>query len=91
LSAACGPPRIQKTPSGADGVLQSPVISVDHAQTRHFFDNRYGAGQSTINGIIRATNTAGRPHRRRLRLRLVRQWSRPAGARPWLLTPGNLA
>ncbi len=45
-----------------DGVLQFPVISVNDAQTKHFFDNRYGTGQSTIDGIIRATNTllAGR-------------------------------
>lgn len=45
-----------------DGVLKFPVISVNDAQTKHFFDNRYGTGQSTIDGIIRATNTllAGR-------------------------------
>jgi adenosylhomocysteinase len=39
-----------------DGVLPFPVISVNDAQTKHFFDNRYGTGQSTIDGIIRATN-----------------------------------
>ncbi len=45
-----------------DGVLQFPVIAVNDAQTKHFFDNRYGTGQSTIDGIIRATNAllAGR-------------------------------
>src|SRR3954452_18535182 len=45
-----------------DGVLKLPVIAVNDAQTKHFFDNRYGTGQSTINGIIRATDTliAGR-------------------------------
>jgi adenosylhomocysteinase len=45
-----------------DGVLPFPVIAVNDAQTKHFFDNRYGTGQSTIDGIIRATNTllAGR-------------------------------
>lgn len=45
-----------------DGVLKFPVISVNDATTKHFFDNRYGTGQSTIDGIIRATNTllAGR-------------------------------
>src|SRR5271165_6540731 len=45
-----------------DGVLKLPVIAVNDAQTKHFFDNRYGTGQSTIDGIIRATNTllAGR-------------------------------
>src|SRR5262249_5765156 len=45
-----------------DNVLQFPVIAVNDAQTKHFFDNRYGTGQSTIDGVIRATNTllAGR-------------------------------
>jgi adenosylhomocysteinase len=40
----------------ADGALQFPVIAVNEARTKHFFDNRYGTGQSTIDGIIRATN-----------------------------------
>ncbi len=39
-----------------DGVLQFPVIAVNDAATKHMFDNRYGTGQSTIDGIIRATN-----------------------------------
>ena len=39
-----------------DGVLQFPIISVNDADTKHLFDNRYGTGQSTIDGIIRATN-----------------------------------
>ena len=39
-----------------DGVLQFPVVAVNDAETKHFFDNRYGTGQSTIDGIIRATN-----------------------------------
>jgi adenosylhomocysteinase len=45
-----------------DGVLKFPVIAVNDAQTKHFFDNRYGTGQSTLDGIIRATNSllAGR-------------------------------
>lgn len=38
------------------GVLQFPIIAVNDAQTKHFFDNRYGTGQSTIDGILRATN-----------------------------------
>src|SRR2546423_2104670 len=38
------------------GVLTFPSIAVNNAQTKHFFDNRYGTGQSTIDGIIRATN-----------------------------------
>jgi adenosylhomocysteinase len=40
----------------ADGVLQYPIIAVNDAKTKHLFDNRYGTGQSTIDGIIRATN-----------------------------------
>jgi adenosylhomocysteinase len=39
-----------------DGVLQFPIISVNDANTKHLFDNRYGTGQSTIDGMIRATN-----------------------------------
>ena len=39
-----------------DKVLKFPVIAVNDAMTKHFFDNRYGTGQSTIDGIIRATN-----------------------------------
>jgi len=39
-----------------DGTLKFPVISVNDALTKHFFDNRYGTGQSTIDGVIRATN-----------------------------------
>src|SRR5581483_10281786 len=40
----------------ADGALAFPVIAVNEARTKHFFDNRYGTGQSTVDGIIRATN-----------------------------------
>lgn len=39
-----------------EGVLMYPIIAVNDAATKHFFDNRYGTGQSTIDGIIRATN-----------------------------------
>ena len=39
-----------------EGVLKFPVVAVNDAETKHFFDNRYGTGQSTIDGIIRATN-----------------------------------
>jgi adenosylhomocysteinase len=39
-----------------DGVLAYPVIAVNDANTKHLFDNRFGTGQSTIDGIIRATN-----------------------------------
>jgi adenosylhomocysteinase len=39
-----------------DGTLKFPIVAVNDAQTKHFFDNRYGTGQSTIDGVIRATN-----------------------------------
>jgi adenosylhomocysteinase len=39
-----------------DGVLRYPIIAVNDATTKHLFDNRYGTGQSTIDGIVRATN-----------------------------------
>jgi adenosylhomocysteinase len=38
------------------GVLRYPIIAVNDAETKHFFDNRYGTGQSTLDGILRATN-----------------------------------
>ncbi len=40
----------------AEGVLGFPIIAVNDAKTKHFFDNRYGTGQSTIDGMVRATN-----------------------------------
>jgi len=40
----------------AAGVLKFPIVAVNDADTKHFFDNRYGTGQSTIDGILRATN-----------------------------------
>ena len=40
----------------AEGVLRYPIIAVNDAKTKHFFDNRYGTGQSTLDGIIRSTN-----------------------------------
>jgi adenosylhomocysteinase len=39
-----------------DGTLKYPVVAVNDALTKHFFDNRYGTGQSTLDGVIRATN-----------------------------------
>jgi len=39
-----------------DGVLRYPIVAVNDALTKHFFDNRYGTGQSTMDGMIRATN-----------------------------------
>jgi adenosylhomocysteinase len=41
----------------AEGVLRYPVLAVNDAMTKHLFDNRYGTGQSTIDGLLRATNT----------------------------------
>jgi adenosylhomocysteinase len=40
----------------ANNVLKFPVIAVNDASTKHFFDNRYGTGQSTLDGMLRATN-----------------------------------
>src|SRR5437899_8398987 len=40
----------------ADGVLAYPIVAVNDANTKHLFDNRFGTGQSTIDGIVRATN-----------------------------------
>ena len=40
----------------ADGALRFPVVAVNEAQTKHLFDNRYGTGQSTVDGILRASN-----------------------------------
>jgi adenosylhomocysteinase len=40
----------------SDGVLPYPIVAVNDAMTKHLFDNRYGTGQSTIDGIVRATN-----------------------------------
>jgi adenosylhomocysteinase len=40
----------------AEGILQFPVVAVNDSRTKHMFDNRYGTGQSTLDGIIRATN-----------------------------------
>jgi adenosylhomocysteinase len=40
----------------ADGALKIPIVSVNDANTKHLFDNRYGTGQSTLDGVIRATN-----------------------------------
>jgi adenosylhomocysteinase len=47
---------IRLTAMAADGQLKYPVIAVNDAETKHFFDNRYGTGQSTLDGITRATN-----------------------------------
>ena len=65
----------------ADGALAFPVIAVNEARTKHLFDNRYGTGQSTIDGIIRATNVLTRRQALRRRgLRLGRPRRRDARA-----------
>ena len=64
------------------GKLAYPVVAVNEALTKHLFDNRYGTGQSAIDGILRATNILlRRQDRRRRRLRLGR--SRDRLARAW--------
>lgn len=47
---------IRLSAMGEKGVLRYPIIAVNEAKTKHFFDNRYGTGQSTLDGILRATN-----------------------------------
>ena len=66
-----------------DGVLRYPIVAVNEAMTKHMFDNRYGTGQSTLDGIIRATNRliAGKIVVDR-RLRLVRPGRGHAGQGP---------
>ena len=70
-----------------DGALAFPAIAVNDAQTKHMFDNRYGTGQSTLDGIIRATNrlVAGR-HSGCARLWLVREGLRYAWPVDWVPT-----
>ena len=66
-----------------DKALRYPIIAVNDADTKHMFDNRYGTGQSTLDGIIRSTNVLVRGVAcRRRRLRLLRQGRRLAGAGP---------
>ena len=67
-----------------EGALKFPIVAVNDADTKHMFDNRYGTGQSTLDGVIRATNVllAGQEDRRG-RLRLLRQGRRLPGPGPW--------
>ena len=67
----------------AEGRLMFPIVAVNEANTKHMFDNRYGTGQSTLDGVIRATNIliAGSTVVRR-RLRLVRPRPRHAHEGP---------
>ncbi len=62
-----------------EGILAFPIVAVNDSRTKHMFDNRYGTGQSTLDGIIRATNLRRRQHLRRRRVWLVR--ARPRHAR----------
>ncbi|MBN1881794.1 MAG: adenosylhomocysteinase [Deltaproteobacteria bacterium] len=47
---------IRLTSMAENGVLNYPIVAVNDASTKHFFDNRYGTGQSTLDGVVRATN-----------------------------------
>jgi len=47
---------IRLTAMANEGALKYPIIAVNDARTKHFFDNRYGTGQSTLDGVMRATN-----------------------------------
>jgi len=47
---------VRLTSMAQEGVLAYPIVAVNDAMTKHFFDNRYGTGQSTLDGVIRATN-----------------------------------
>jgi len=64
-----------------DGVLRFPIIAVNDSYTKYLFDNRYGTGQSTWDGIIR-TPARRRKERRRCRLRLVRKGNSDARSGP---------
>jgi hypothetical protein len=66
----------------ADGALGFPVIAVNEAQTKHLFDNRYGTGQSTVDGILRARTSSSRAQGRHRRLRLGGAGDRLADGRP---------
>src|SRR5438034_722386 len=71
-----------------DGVLQFPVIAVNDSDTKHLFDNRYGTGQSTLDGIQRATNLhVPRSHNRVSEF--VDEW-RLGGKRVFVLADGRL-
>ena len=68
----------------AEGALGYPVFNINDANTKHCFDNHYGTGQSTLDGIVRATNRLHvRAHHRRVGLRLLRQRPGPARAAAW--------
>src|SRR5438132_1112561 len=54
--AACAHVTTETPALAATGALAFPVVAVNDAQTKHCFDNRYGTGQNTIDGILRATN-----------------------------------
>lgn len=64
-----------------NGALNFLVLSINGAQSKHLFDNRYGTGQSTFDGIMRTTNLVIAENRGRRRLRLVRKRLCHAGER----------
>ena len=70
-----------------DGALGYPIVSVNDADTKHLFDNRFGTGQSTLDAVMRATNRllAGRTDRDR-GLRDVRPRRRVARRAGWART-----
>ncbi len=70
-----------------DGALKYAIVSVNDADTKHLFDNRFGTGQSTIDAIMRVDEPAARrADHRRLRVRHVRPRRRVAGAAAWART-----
>ena len=70
-----------------DGVLAYPIVAVNDADTKHLFDNRFGTGQSTIDGDhARHEPAAGRADDRGVRLRHVRPRGGLAGPRAWART-----
>ncbi len=84
---------IRLTAMAKDEKLAYPIIAVNEAETKHFFDNRYGTGQSTLDGITRATNVLG-AGRRAVQVipgKGLRPDGTPGGPRaavpPWLNQP----
>ena len=69
-----------------DGELMFPVIAVNDALTKHLFDNRYGTGQSTLDGVIRATNVLIAGKRSWWRATAGAAAASPAGPRAWAPT-----
>ena len=77
---------IRLTAMSADGQLKYPVIAVNDAETKHFFDNRYGTGQSTLDGITRAPTSCGPAGAQWCRATVVSAAALPHGPRAWAPT-----